>query len=258
MAADEIKKTENSPGQGGPQKTESNAGNGDFANLIGNVGVLLDSTIDTVQGMINSVSSVTGQLIEGVNSTIKSEPLQEIIQNVNTVSGQLIEGVNTVSGQLIEGVNATINSQQVQEFGKMLKNLVENVNSTVNSGQIQNLFNNVSFGLGQLMNNVFAPVMSGGHDEHQKKEVKQIPFCSHTPEPKSLAPAAAAPVPFTPAAAPAVKPVSVPVIPAASAPAAKPAAPAPAPVAPAASSPAAQPASKAPDAPAAPEKPAQS
>ncbi|NTW83574.1 MAG: chlorosome envelope protein H [Chlorobiaceae bacterium] len=248
MAAEEIKKTGNSPGQGGSQNAESNAGNGDFANLIGNVGVLLDSTIDTVQGMINSVSSVTGQLIEGVNSTIKSEPLQEIIQNVNTVSGQLIEGVNTVSGQLIEGVNATINSQQVQDFSKMLKNLVENVNSTVNSGQIQNLFNNVSFGLGQLMNNVFMPVMSGGHDEHQKKEVKQIPFCGHAPEPKSLAPAAA----------PAVKPVSVPVIPAASAPAAKPVQVAPAAVAPAASSPAAQPASKAPVAPAEPGKPAQS
>ncbi|NTU97127.1 MAG: chlorosome envelope protein H, partial [Chlorobiaceae bacterium] len=134
MAAEEI------------NKPDTKAGEGEFANLIGNVGILLDSTIESVQGMINSVSSVTGQLIEGVNSTIKSEPLQEIIQNVNSVSGQLIEGVNSVSGQLFEGVNATINSQQVQEFGKMLKNLLDNLNTTVSSGQVQNLFSNVSFG----------------------------------------------------------------------------------------------------------------
>jgi chlorosome envelope protein H len=178
MAAEEI------------NKPDQNAGQGDFANLIGNVGILLDSTIESVQGMISSVSSVTEQLIEGVNSTIKSEPLQEIIQNVNSVSGQLIEGVNNVSGQLFEGVNATINSQQVQEFGKMLKNLLENLNSTVSSGQVQNLFNNVSFGLGQLVNTVFAPVIGSGHDEHHKKEVKQIPFCGHTPEPKPDAPPA--------------------------------------------------------------------
>ncbi|NTW10654.1 MAG: chlorosome envelope protein H, partial [Chlorobiaceae bacterium] len=162
-------------------KPDQNAGDGEFANLIGNVGILLDSTIESVQGMINSVSSVTGQLIEGVNSTIKSEPLQEIIQNVNSVSGQLIEGVNTVSGQLFEGVNATINSQQVQEFGKMLKNLLDNLNSTVSSGQVQNLFSNVSFGLGQLVNTVFSPVMGACHDENHKKEVKQITFCCHTP-----------------------------------------------------------------------------
>ncbi|NTV61320.1 MAG: chlorosome envelope protein H [Chlorobiaceae bacterium] len=178
MAAEEI------------NKPDTKAGEGEFANLIGNVGILLDSTIESVQGMINSVSSVTGQLIEGVNSTIKSEPLQEIIQNVNSVSGQLIEGVNSVSGQLFEGVNATINSQQVQEFGKMLKNLLDNLNTTVSSGQVQNLFSNVSFGLGQLVNTVFSPVIGSGHDEHQKKEVKQIPFCGHAPEPKPQASAA--------------------------------------------------------------------
>ncbi len=197
MAAEEI------------NKPDPNSVEGEFANLIGKANMLIDSTIESVQGMISSVSSVTNQLIEGVNSTIKSEPLQEIIQNVNSVSGQLIEGVNTVSGQLMEGVNATINSQQVQEFGKMLKNLVENLNSTVSSGQVQNLFSNVSFGLGQLVNTVFSPVMGQGHDDHQKKEVKQIPFC-HTPEPNPVDLAAsvkkaapAAPAAPEPAVAPA-------------------------------------------------------
>jgi chlorosome envelope protein H len=169
MAAEELNKPD-------PKALE-----GEFANLIGKAGMLIDSTIVSVQGMISSVSSVTEQLIDGVNSTIKSEPLQEIIQNVNSVSGQLIEGVNTVSGQLFEGVNATINSQQVQDFGKMLKNLLDNINTTVSTGQVQNLFGNVSFGLGQLVNTVFAPVISGGCGEHQKKEVRQIPF-THTQE----------------------------------------------------------------------------
>ncbi|MBN1278407.1 MAG: chlorosome envelope protein H [Chlorobium sp.] len=177
MAAEELNKPATKPAA--QQDTGSNVGNGDMANLIGNMGILIDSTIESVQGMISSVSSATGQIIEGVNSTINSEPVKKIFDNVNSVSGQLIEGVT-----------ATLKSEQVQtsvqEIGKLWKNLLESlnntvssVNETVSSGQVQNLFENVSAGLGQLAGNIFSPGMgmmySGGEDK-PKKEVKEIPF----------------------------------------------------------------------------------
>ncbi len=190
MAAEELNKPVSAPKPAAPTKQESNVGSGDMANLIGNVGFLIDSTIESVQEIISSVSSATGQMIEGVTSTINSEPVKGIIQNVNTVSGQLIEGVTSTTGQLIDGVTsttgqlidgvtATINSEQVQssfqELGKLWKNLLENLNSTVSSGQVQNLFANVSSGLGQLVNNIVSPGIPTGLDR-QRKEVTQIPF----------------------------------------------------------------------------------
>ncbi|MEI6846844.1 MAG: chlorosome envelope protein H [Chlorobiaceae bacterium] len=150
-------------------KIETNVGNGDMANLIGNMGILIDSTIESVQGIITTVSSATGQLIEGVTSTINSEPVKGIINNVNTVSGQLIEGVAS-----------TLNSEQVQssfnELGKLWKNILVNLNATVSSNQVQNLFDNVSSGLGQLVANVFssAPKITG--NDGPKRTVTQIPF----------------------------------------------------------------------------------
>ena len=200
MASDEL----NKPGAVKPapkDSSESNVGNGDMAHLISNMGSLIESTIASVQDMISIVSSTTGQLIDGVSSTINSEPVKEIIHNVSSVSGQLIEGVNSVSGQLIEGVTATLKSEQVQssvqELGKLWTSLLENLNSTVNSGQVQSLFENVSSGLSQLAGNVFSPggmSISMSDDKH-KKEVKQIPFCQ-----KPSAPAAnpvTAPIPST-------------------------------------------------------------
>jgi len=180
MAAEELNRAAETPLTASAKSTENIVGKGDMANLIGNVGILIDSTIESVQGMISSVSSATGQLIEGVTSTINSEPVQEIIHNVNSVSGQLIEGVTSTTGQLIEGVTSTINSETVQssfqELGKLWKSLLENLNDTVSSGQVQNLFNNVSSGLGQLMNNIVIPGMPTGNADRQRKEIKQIPF----------------------------------------------------------------------------------
>ena len=180
MAAEELNKPAGAPKKATPITPETNVGNGDMANLIGNVGILIDSTIESVQGIISSVSSATGQLIEGVTSTINSEPVKGIINNVNSVSGQLIEGVTSTTGHLIEGVTATINSEQVQssflELGKLWKNLLENLNSTVSSGQVQNLFNKISSGLGQLVNNIVSPGIQTGQDRH-RKEITQIPFC---------------------------------------------------------------------------------
>ena len=163
MAAAELNKPAGAPKPSAPITPENNVGNGDMANLIGNVGILIDSTIESVQGIISSVSSATGQLIEGVTSTINSEPVKGIINNVNSVSGQLIEGVTSTTGQLIDGVTATINSEQVQssfqELGKLWKNL----------------FNNISSGLGQLVNNIVSPGMPTGQDR-RKKEITQIHF----------------------------------------------------------------------------------
>jgi chlorosome envelope protein H len=193
--AEELNKPTGVPQPAAQKNPETNIGNGDMANLIGNMGVLIDSTIESVQEIFTSVSSATGQLIEGVTSTINSEPVKEILNNVNTVSGQLISNVNTVSGQLIDGVTATLNSEQVQssfqEFGKMWKNLLVNLNSTVSSGQVQNLFDNVSSGLGQLVGNVFSQAKLGGGEDRLKKAVKEIPFNSKEviPEVKVSAPA---------------------------------------------------------------------
>jgi chlorosome envelope protein H len=151
---------------------KTNAGSGDMAHLIENMGVLIDSTIESVQGMISSVSSATGQLLEGVTSTMNSEPVREIINNVNSVSGQLIEGVT-----------ATLKSEPVQnsfhELGKFWENLLVSLNSTVNSDQVKNLFENVSMGLGQLVSNVFSTTIpSFGMGEERKKHIQEIPLLS--------------------------------------------------------------------------------
>ncbi|MEE9905695.1 chlorosome envelope protein H [Chlorobium sp.] len=203
MAAEELNKPAAKPAPSAD--TASNVGNGDMASLIGNMGILIDSTIESVQGMITTVTNATGQIIEGVNSTINSEPVKKIIDNVNSVSGQLIEGVT-----------ATLKSEQVQssvqEIGKLWKNLLESlnttvssVNATVSSGQVQNLFENVSAGLGQLAGSLFSPGMyPGGGEETHKKEVKQIPFsqkAASTKDAASKAPeaTAASKAPETPA-----------------------------------------------------------
>jgi chlorosome envelope protein H len=120
--------------------------------------------------MISSVSTATGQLIDGVTSTINSDPVKDILHNVNSATGQLIDGVT-----------ATLKSDPIQnsfnEFGKLWTGLLENLNATVSSNQVQNLFDNVSSGLGQLMNNVFAaPGMSSGRENRQKKDVTEIRF----------------------------------------------------------------------------------
>jgi len=145
--------------------------------LINNI----TSTInpESIQGMINSVSSATGQLIDGVNSTINSQPVQEILNNVSSVSGQLIEGVTT-----------TINSGQnsFQELGKLWTSLLENLNAAGSVNQVQNLFNNVSAGLGQLMNSSFMPGMPGMPNmmgNRVKRDVTEIRF---TPKEIAAAP----------------------------------------------------------------------
>jgi chlorosome envelope protein H len=213
--AEDLNKPAGSPKPAVQKSSDSNVGNGDMANLIGNMGVLIDSTIESVQGIITTVSSATGQIIEGVTSTINSEPVQGIINNVNSVSGKLINNVNSVSGQLIDGVTATLNSEQVQssfqELGKMWKGLLVNLNSTVSSvssGQVQNLFDNVSSGLGQLVGNVMSTARVSGNEDRQKKEVKEIPFSQKevAAPVKSAAPVATPPVAAPVAAAPVVKP----------------------------------------------------
>jgi chlorosome envelope protein H len=161
---------------------QSNAGNGDMAHLIGNVGILIDSAVESVQGVISSVSTATGQIIEGVTTTINSEPVKEIINNVNTATGQIIEGVT-----------ATLKSDQVknsfQELGKFWGGLISNLNATVNSDQVKNLFDNVSTGMNQLVGNVFSsampPVFFSNSPDDKKKQVQEIHFSGpkETPAP---------------------------------------------------------------------------
>ncbi len=170
MATEEIKKPAGSLVPTAQQDQEVTVGNGDIAHLIGSVGSLIDSTIESVQGMISSVSNATGQLIDGVSSTINSESVQGMISSVSTATGQLIDGVTS-----------TINSDQIQNsfqgLGKLWNGLIETLNNTVSSNQVQNLFDNVSSGLGQLMDNVFAaPGMPTGRENRPKKDVTEIRY----------------------------------------------------------------------------------
>jgi chlorosome envelope protein H len=221
MAAEELNKPAASPAPS--NQSETNVGNGDMAHLIGNVGSLIDSTIISVQGAISSVSATTEQIIEGVSSTINSEPVQLVINSVSSVAEQVIQSVtaivnpesiqgvfNSVSsatGQLIDGVSSTINSQPVQEIfnnvssgagqlldgvtstinyglsqssfqelGKLWRGLLENLNAGGSVDQVQNLFNNISAGLGQLLNSSFMPGASGGRENRGKKDVVEIRF----------------------------------------------------------------------------------
>jgi chlorosome envelope protein H len=203
MATEETNKPAAAPKPAGAPQ-ESNVGNGDMAHLIGNVGLIIDSTIESVQGMINSVSSATGQIIEGVTTTINSDPVKEIIQNVNTVSGQLIEGVT-----------ATLKSEPIQksfnDLGNFWAGLISNLNSTVNSDQVKNLFDNVSAGMNQLVSTAFSPGMPPSFMpiDERKKHVQEIHMISpketpaQTPAPTvvSVTPPAtvsAAPAPVAP------------------------------------------------------------
>jgi len=198
MAAEELGKSAGTPAS--TSNTETNVGNGDMAHLIGSVGSLIDSTIVTVQEAISSVSSATGQIIEGVSSTITAESIQEAINSVSSATGQLIDGVTStinsrpvqdifnsvtsVSGQLIDGVTSSTQNS-FQELGKLWTGLLENLNAVGSSNQVQNLFNNVSAGLGQLMNNSFMPGMPGMSGSRQKKDVTEIIF---TPKENVVAP----------------------------------------------------------------------
>ncbi|NTV67676.1 MAG: chlorosome envelope protein H [Chlorobaculum sp.] len=207
MATEET----NKPAAGAP---ESNVGNGDMAHLIGNMGILIDSTIETVQGMLSNVSSATGQIVEGVTATVNSDTVKGIISNVSTATNQLIEGVtttvnsdavkgilnnvNSVSGQIIEGVTSTLNSEQIQnsfnELGKFWAGMISNLNETVSTGQVKNLFDNVSAGINQLAGGIFQQGMppmfmgSGSGSEDKKKIVQQIPVTLTASKPAAPAP----------------------------------------------------------------------
>jgi chlorosome envelope protein H len=215
MAAEELNKPVAPTAPAKQADTQgANVGNGDMAHLIGNMGILIDSTIESVQGVINSVSSATGQLIEGVTTTINSDQVKEMISTVSSATGQLVDGVtstmnsdqvkemiSTVSsatGQLVDGVTATLNSEQVkssfQELGKLWTTILENLNTTVATGQVQDLFNNVSAGLSQLMGSVMpggmpGVIQMGGSSDKTKKEIKQIPFSQKEPAAAPAAPA---------------------------------------------------------------------
>jgi chlorosome envelope protein H len=216
MATEET----NKPVAGAP---DSNVGNGDMAHLIGNMGILIDSTIETVQEVLSNVSTATGQIVEGVTATVNSDAVKGIISNVSTATNQLIEGVtttvnsdavkgiinnvNSVSGQIIEGVTSTLKSEQLQnsfnELGKFWSGVISNLNETVSSNQVKNLFDNVSAGINQLAGGIFPqgmpPMFMGSGSEEKRKVVQQIPMTHATAKP--AAEPAPAPVPAAPAPA---------------------------------------------------------
>ncbi|MEI7695251.1 MAG: chlorosome envelope protein H [Chlorobium sp.] len=145
MAAEELSNPAGTPAS--LKDTETGAGNGDMAQLIGSMGSLIDSTIVSVQEAISSVSSTTGQIIEGVSATIQSEPVQGVINSVSTVTGQLINGVtSTINAESIQGVFNSVSSATGQ--------LIDGVAATINSQPVQEIINNVSSVSGQVIDGV--------------------------------------------------------------------------------------------------------
>ena len=145
MAAEELGKSAGTPAS--TSNTETNVGNGDMAHLIGSVGSLIDSTIVTVQEAISSVSSATGQIIEGVASTIKSEPVQGVFNSVSSVTEQIFTGVaSTITAESIQEAINSVSSATGQ--------LIDGVTSTINSQPVQDIFNSVTSVSGQLIDGV--------------------------------------------------------------------------------------------------------
>jgi len=177
-----------------PKAPESTPGNGEMANLIGNIGILIDSAVVSMQELFGFIGTTTGQLLEGVNTTVNSKQFKDMVENVGQATTQIADGVNSTinsvqvkemienvshaTGQIVEGVTATINSEQiqssVQELGRFWTNILQNID---NSGQVKNMFDNVSAGLGQLMGSILpAGTQMGSVSASSKKEVKEIPF----------------------------------------------------------------------------------
>ena len=145
MAAEELGKSAGTPAS--TSNTETGVGNGDMAHLIGSVGSLIDSTIVTVQEAISSVSSATGQIIEGVASTIKSEPVQGVFNSVSSVTEQIFTGVaSTITAESIQEAINSVSSATGQ--------LIDGVTSTINSQPVQDIFNSVTSVSGQLIDGV--------------------------------------------------------------------------------------------------------
>ncbi|MBO8092717.1 MAG: hypothetical protein J7D60_05345 [Prosthecochloris sp.] len=172
--AEELKKPEGvrSPENKAPEPAaERHTENiGDIPMLMENVGHLIDSTIESVTGMIASATNVTGQIIDNVNVTVQSDTVKGIMKNLGSVSENLTQGITSTSEQLKDSIAL---------FGKVLGSITESISSTVTSEPVKNLFETVSNGLGQIINSLPTQNIQACCD-HPK--AVQIPYSHKKPE----------------------------------------------------------------------------
>ncbi len=183
--AEELKKTSGAPEAQTKKAPESSvsagSGNADFPSLFGNIGLMIDSSIESVTEMINSASSVTKQVSENITLTTNSDAVKSIVDNIGSLSQNVIQGVND-----------TLNSDQLKktfnELGNLASTVIDSAGSVARSEEAQNLFNTVSTGLNQLLQTIVTPIQSGAAGIQSKKAV-EIPFCHKTPcEPAGQSP----------------------------------------------------------------------
>lgn len=175
--AEEIKRPSDTPGKEtkeAPEISTSGAtSNADFPTLFANIGFFIDSSIESVAGMINSASSVTKQVSENITLTANSD----------TVKG-MVDNIGALSQNVIQGVNDTLNSDELKktfnELGNLASTVIDSAGSVARSEQAQNLFNTISTGLNQLLQTIVRPIQSGAADLHAKKAV-EIPFSHKAP-----------------------------------------------------------------------------
>jgi len=191
--AEEIRNSSGTPEKA--QNETSGNKNADFPTLFENIGFLIDSSIGSIAGMIDSANSVTKQVSENITLTANSDAVKGIVDNIGSLSQNVIQGVND-----------TLNSEQLKktfdELGKLATSVIDSAGSVANSEQAQNLFTTVNTGLNQLLQTIVSPVQSGAAAMQAKKAI-EIPFCHKTP----CAPSDASPEPekkATPAPQPTV------------------------------------------------------
>lgn len=175
--AEELNKPAGTP-EAASQKQETPPASGqkkvgDVPFLFENIGVLVESTLGSVSGMLASATTVTRQVVENIDVTMNSDTVQGLVKNIGTVSENVIGSVNSTLGS--EQLKNTI-----EGLGNLASGLVKTAESVVTSDQAKDLFQIVSDGLNQLASAIVTPVQALGHKEHQKKPV-EIPFCHKTP-----------------------------------------------------------------------------
>ena len=175
--AEEIKRPSGTP----EISTSGTGSNADFPTLFANIGFFIDSSIESIAGMINSANSVTKQVSENITLTANSD----------TVKG-MVDNIGSLSQNVIQGVNDTLNSEELKktfnELGNLASTVIDSAGSAARSEQAQNLFNTISTGLNQLLQTIVSPIQSGAAGIQAKKAV-EIPFCHKAPgEPSGTSP----------------------------------------------------------------------
>ncbi len=145
----------------------------DIPGLLQNIGLLIESTIDSVTGMLASATSVTRQTVENIGVTMNSDTVQEVVKTIGKTSENVVGNVNAA-------LSSRELNNAISEIGNLAENLVKTVESVATSEQTQNLFNTIATGLNQLAATVVSPVQAITHKADHKKPV-EIPFCHKTP-----------------------------------------------------------------------------